>query len=275
MTTDLRESLTRVLNEYLDERFGYPRKVLCEFDEAYYEPGLRAIEYMARGAPITDDLRRSIGDVIQVLEEAHALLTVPEVHPTVLTSRRMDKNRYVDAATEVLAFPNSSKLMDYHLVTVPFPWVLVVATTGSRDDQRVILNTAYRHPTGRVCIETPAGFMDDNDGADPVVAGKRELLDETGYGAPTRERVIDPHVTALGGVVRTRGAYVLLEGVSLIRPPQLEGHEQQADVRSHLCHWDTVLALIDAGLITSATTKGALLTAARRLGVLGRHRNAL
>src|SRR4051812_19123690 len=60
--------------------------------------------------------------------------------------------------------------------------VSVVATTT---DHRLILVRQFRAGSGRDSLETPGGLLDP--GEDPLAAGARELLEETGYvGDPPR-----------------------------------------------------------------------------------------
>jgi ADP-ribose pyrophosphatase len=54
-----------------------------------------------------------------------------------------------------------------------------VAVIPLLDDGRIVLERQYRHPTGKVMIEIPAGKLDAGEGA--LVCGQRELLEETGY----------------------------------------------------------------------------------------------
>ena len=54
-----------------------------------------------------------------------------------------------------------------------------VAVVPFLDDGRIVLERQYRHATGRVMIEIPAGKLDA--GESPLVCGQRELLEETGY----------------------------------------------------------------------------------------------
>ncbi len=49
------------------------------------------------------------------------------------------------------------------------------------DDGRVVLERQYRYPIGQVMIEFPAGKLDTGEA--PLMCGKRELLEETGYTA--------------------------------------------------------------------------------------------
>ncbi len=54
------------------------------------------------------------------------------------------------------------------------------------DTDHVLLVEQYRTPLGRNCIELPAGLIGDHDdsiGEDTLIAGARELEEETGYRA--------------------------------------------------------------------------------------------
>jgi 8-oxo-dGTP pyrophosphatase MutT (NUDIX family) len=56
-------------------------------------------------------------------------------------------------------------------------WVNVVAVTP---DRRVVLVRQFRFGSNALSLEIPGGVMEE--GEDPVAAGVRELLEETGYG---------------------------------------------------------------------------------------------
>jgi len=49
------------------------------------------------------------------------------------------------------------------------------------DDGRVLLESQYRYPMGKVMVEYPAGKLDPNEGA--LACAARELREETGYTA--------------------------------------------------------------------------------------------
>jgi ADP-ribose pyrophosphatase len=57
-------------------------------------------------------------------------------------------------------------------------WAQIVPVTS---DGRVVLVRQYRHGTGRITLEIPAGLVDP--GEDPLRAALRECLEETGYRA--------------------------------------------------------------------------------------------
>jgi len=59
--------------------------------------------------------------------------------------------------------------------------VVIVAVTT---DGQMVLIEEYRHPLGAWVVELPAGLVGDEPGAseeDMIEAGRRELLEETGY----------------------------------------------------------------------------------------------
>ena len=61
--------------------------------------------------------------------------------------------------------------------------VVILAVDESRNpaDPTVILERQYRHAAGQYLIELPAGTR--NPGEAPIVAAKREMIEETGYRA--------------------------------------------------------------------------------------------
>ncbi len=56
-----------------------------------------------------------------------------------------------------------------------------VAVVPLLDDGRIVLERQYRHPSGEVMIEIPAGKRDAGETA--ITCAQRELLEETGYAA--------------------------------------------------------------------------------------------
>ena len=56
------------------------------------------------------------------------------------------------------------------------------AVVPCTSDGSVLLVRQYRYPVGQITLEVPAGKL-DAVGEDPLVCAKRELSEETGYGA--------------------------------------------------------------------------------------------
>jgi ADP-ribose pyrophosphatase len=59
------------------------------------------------------------------------------------------------------------------------------------DDGTLLMERQYRYPLRRVCIEFPAGKIDQ--GEDPLLAAQRELEEETGYTASDWQFVTTIH----------------------------------------------------------------------------------
>jgi ADP-ribose pyrophosphatase len=65
--------------------------------------------------------------------------------------------------------------------------VVVLAVDDSKPTPRVLLERQYRHAAGSYLWEIPAGRIEP--GEQPLHAGKRELLEETGYTAQSWRRI--------------------------------------------------------------------------------------
>lgn len=80
-------------------------------------------------------------------------------------------------------FVDDIELPDGHHATREYTthWgaVCIVALT---DDDKIIIERQYRYPVKRIIREIPAGKLDGPD-EDPLVAAKRELMEETGITA--------------------------------------------------------------------------------------------
>jgi 8-oxo-dGTP pyrophosphatase MutT (NUDIX family) len=74
-----------------------------------------------------------------------------------------------------VVLPNGRELASYYVVEQQ-AWANVVAVTA---DQRVVMVRQYRHALGQSHLEIPGGYAD----GEPLAGAKRELLEETGYGA--------------------------------------------------------------------------------------------
>jgi ADP-ribose pyrophosphatase len=59
--------------------------------------------------------------------------------------------------------------------------ILALDESKNRRDPDVILERQYRHATGQMLLELPAGRIEPN--AAPLAAAKREMIEETGYRA--------------------------------------------------------------------------------------------
>jgi ADP-ribose pyrophosphatase len=82
-----------------------------------------------------------------------------------------------EVAVESVELPDGRTIRDYYVVKLP-DYVLIYAEVG---DGTVPMLRQYKHGLRRVCLSFPGGALED--GESPVVAARRELLEETGYEA--------------------------------------------------------------------------------------------
>lgn len=93
----------------------------------------------------------------------------------------MDTEYLVDApwlkvAKEKCELPNGKIIDDFYTLWQP-DWVLILARTSEGE---WIMTEQYRHGTGKIALEFPAGIIDK--GETPEQAALRELQEECGYG---------------------------------------------------------------------------------------------
>jgi ADP-ribose pyrophosphatase len=82
-----------------------------------------------------------------------------------------------EVAVESVELPDGRTVPDYYVVRLP-DFVLIYAEVG---DGTVPMLRQYKHGLRRVCLSFPGGAIED--GESPVIAARRELLEETGYEA--------------------------------------------------------------------------------------------
>ena len=78
--------------------------------------------------------------------------------------------------SDVKVSPRTGREHDFYVLD-SVNWVNVIAVTP---DQKLVMIKQFRHGSNTVELEIPGGMMDPGE-TDPVVAGVRELREETGY----------------------------------------------------------------------------------------------
>jgi 8-oxo-dGTP pyrophosphatase MutT (NUDIX family) len=155
--------------------------------------------------------------------------------------RTIEENWLFRLRRERFRSRNSGLVHDYYVFHLADA-VSVVATTP---DRRVLLVRQFRAGSGRDSLETPGGLL--NPGEDPLTAGARELLEETGY-------VGDPPV-ALGtvwsnpSIMTSKLTTILIANARKVSEPALDHAEE---VAIELYPQDDVLSLIHDGRVDHA-----------------------
>ncbi len=93
----------------------------------------------------------------------------------VLESKYLFNQPWLTVRQDRCELPDGRMMPAYYVLEYP-AWVSVVALTS---DNKMVLVKQYRHGLGVESIELPGGVVDA--GEDAETAGRRELLEETGY----------------------------------------------------------------------------------------------
>lgn len=140
----------------------------------------------------------------------------------------------------------SGRQKDFYLFDFP-DWVNIVALTPMRE---IILIRQFRYGSNRLEIEIPGGTVNDRE--NPVAAGCRELLEETGY-AGSNARVIGK-VCPNPAIQRNYCHTVLVEEAVQVAEPRLDDMEDieclplpEKEVLRHIA-----TGAIDHGLVLNA-----------------------
>lgn len=93
----------------------------------------------------------------------------------VLDKQYVLKSPWLNVRQDHVLLPNGTELSDFFVLEYRH-WVCVIAVTI---EGKYLIEKQYRHGINQDCYELCAGIVEKDE--DPLVAAKRELLEETGY----------------------------------------------------------------------------------------------
>ena len=117
-------------------------------------------------------------------------------------TRTVYENAWVRVREDAVTRPDGSDGV-YGVIEMKHPAVFIVPVTEAGE---VLLVRMHRYPIGRESVEVPAG---GTDGEEPLVAARRELLEETGRSAATWTRLGEFY--SLNGVADARADVFLAQ----------------------------------------------------------------
>ena len=86
-----------------------------------------------------------------------------------------EEEPWVKLSAHKVRLPNGVVINNFHRIRMP-EYAVVVA---QRKDGEIIMLRQYKHGVGKISLMLPGGMIENKKF--PLVAAKRELLEETGY----------------------------------------------------------------------------------------------
>jgi ADP-ribose pyrophosphatase len=136
--------------------------------------------------------------------------------------------------------------------------VVIMAVDDSRREPRVLLIRQFRYAAGRELWELPAGRVDP--GEDPAMAGRRELLEETGFTARNWKRALFFWVSP-GFLDETMTVFVARG----LQPGQAQPEEDEV-IRARFFPVSAAAKMALSGKIQDAKTLCSVLWLSRTIG---------
>lgn len=129
------------------------------------------------------------------------------------------------------------------------PWVNIIAVTP---ELKIVMIHQYRFGTGKVELEIPGGAVEN--GEDPVEAGLRELLEETGYSGDNARLIgqVCPNPALQDNLCHT----VLVENAVKTAPP---APDEMEDIEVLLMEVSEVMSLVTEGSINHGLVLNGLM----------------
>lgn len=179
------------------------------------------------------------------MDEPH---TSEPAHWEPLTHTSLAKTRIFDLRSHRYRHPRRHTERDFIVIDAP-DWVNVVALTP---DGKLVLVRQFRFGINRLSLEIPGGVIEMGEA--PLVAGVRELEEETGYtGAPAR---LLGSVNPNPAIQNNRCHFVLVE--QAVRTAEL-GWDEDEELQVATLRVEEVLTMAHTGGITHGLVLNALM----------------
>ena len=167
--------------------------------------------------------------------------TDKEMEWKTLETKYIFRRKWLTAKVEKVQLPDGCVNDEYYTLEYP-DWINIIAITK---DDKIIMERQWRQALKVISTEIPAGVIED--GEEPLVAAKRELQEETGFGGGkwTDFMILSPNPSSMNNRCYT----FLAEGVEKISDTHLDATE---DLDKFLCTKDEVYEMLCSGKICQA-----------------------
>ncbi|WP_437919360.1 NUDIX hydrolase [Sphingobacterium sp. LRF_L2] len=176
---------------------------------------------------------------------------------TLLDSKYIIKRPWATLRVDKLQLPNGNIKDEYYVLEYP-TWVNMIGITS---DNQILFVQQYRHGADEILTELPAGVVEE--GEDPEVAARRELLEETGYAFDSIEKICQLYANPAtsGNITYT----YLLKGGRKVQEQELDNSE---DIDVVLMSIDEARQFLYENKIGQALHTAALFHTFQKLGLL-------
>lgn len=175
----------------------------------------------------------------------------------VLDSKYIIQRPWATLRVDRLEMPSGHIKEEYYVLEYP-TWVNMIGIT---EDNQILFVRQYRHGSQSIMVELPAGVVED--GEDPEVAARRELLEETGYAFDDCEYICElfANPATSGNITYT----YLLTGGKKVQEQELDDSE---DIEVVLMDIEEAKQFLFDNKIGQALHSSALFYTFKKLGLL-------
>ncbi|MCW2835853.1 MAG: nudF [Nocardioides sp.] len=184
----------------------------------------------------------------------------------VIRSRVVHQDAWVVVVREdVITRPDHPE-HEFARITVEHPGAVIVLAVD--EDERVLCLRQYRHASGHVFVELPAGLRDAGD-EPPVETAKRELREEAEMAAASWRQLLSTYPSA--GLTDEVHEIFLARDLTPVSRGDFEMQHEEAEIEVFWAPVDELIDAVLAGRVRQGPLAQAVLAydAHRRRGTLG------
>ncbi len=175
----------------------------------------------------------------------------------ILSSEYLTDKSFFRARKDRCIAPSGRIIPEYYVVELD----TTLCALGITQDNHAVMVKQYRHPVGKILIEIPGGFIDENETPEKAIA--REMLEETGYEFSRYEYLGE--VAANPGVLSGYTKLYLATGGKKVAEQKLDDNEE---IKVELIPIDELVELLLQNKIEQSLHTNCIFYALLKMGKL-------